>query len=211
MLTITRYLSTRPSVYCLPPVFLTSDLFTVELVGSRKGDEEAGQRSVWSHSKFGRLTLCVVQLIAVCLTGVPWNFSFNVKFYPPDPAQLSEDITRLAHTPLDQSFTVHVSLVSMYDDADNFFCLQVLPVSPAQTGYSFWSSSLFVCNSHHPRLLHGPIRAWRLWARYSLCSIILLWPLRPHFSLWPLVRLFTYFRWLWCRLHQWIVLCSESN
>ncbi|XP_077952621.1 band 4.1-like protein 3 isoform X31 [Gasterosteus aculeatus] len=26
--------------------------------------------------------------------GVPWNFSFNVKFYPPDPAQLSEDLTR---------------------------------------------------------------------------------------------------------------------
>uniref|UniRef100_A0A087XVN5 Erythrocyte membrane protein band 4.1 like 3 n=1 Tax=Poecilia formosa TaxID=48698 RepID=A0A087XVN5_POEFO len=26
--------------------------------------------------------------------GVPWNFSFNVKFYPPNPAQLSEDITR---------------------------------------------------------------------------------------------------------------------
>ncbi|CAJ1081608.1 band 4.1-like protein 3a isoform X7 [Xyrichtys novacula] len=26
--------------------------------------------------------------------GIPWNFSFNVKFYPPDPAQLSEDITR---------------------------------------------------------------------------------------------------------------------
>ncbi|TKS87287.1 Band 4.1-like protein 3 4.1B [Collichthys lucidus] len=26
--------------------------------------------------------------------GVPWNFFFNVKFYPPDPAQLSEDITR---------------------------------------------------------------------------------------------------------------------
>uniref|UniRef100_UPI0037E86F2B band 4.1-like protein 3 isoform X1 n=1 Tax=Semicossyphus pulcher TaxID=241346 RepID=UPI0037E86F2B len=26
--------------------------------------------------------------------GVPWNFSFNVKFYPPDPVQLSEDITR---------------------------------------------------------------------------------------------------------------------
>uniref|UniRef100_A0A673ZIM5 FERM domain-containing protein n=1 Tax=Salmo trutta TaxID=8032 RepID=A0A673ZIM5_SALTR len=24
----------------------------------------------------------------------PWNFGFNVKFYPPDPAQLSEDITR---------------------------------------------------------------------------------------------------------------------
>ncbi|XP_062407262.1 band 4.1-like protein 2 isoform X6 [Sardina pilchardus] len=24
----------------------------------------------------------------------PWNFSFNVKFYPPDPSQLTEDITR---------------------------------------------------------------------------------------------------------------------
>ncbi|XP_023191753.1 band 4.1-like protein 3 isoform X4 [Xiphophorus maculatus] len=24
----------------------------------------------------------------------PWNFSFNVKFYPPDPSQLCEDITR---------------------------------------------------------------------------------------------------------------------
>ncbi|XP_077411642.1 band 4.1-like protein 3 isoform X10 [Vanacampus margaritifer] len=24
----------------------------------------------------------------------PWNFAFNVKFYPPDPAQLTEDITR---------------------------------------------------------------------------------------------------------------------
>uniref|UniRef100_A0A4W3JEI8 Erythrocyte membrane protein band 4.1 like 3 n=1 Tax=Callorhinchus milii TaxID=7868 RepID=A0A4W3JEI8_CALMI len=27
-------------------------------------------------------------------SGGPWQFSFNVKFYPPDPAQLSEDITR---------------------------------------------------------------------------------------------------------------------
>ncbi|XP_016333776.1 band 4.1-like protein 3 [Sinocyclocheilus anshuiensis] len=27
------------------------------------------------------------------ITG-PWNFAFSVKFYPPDPAQLSEDITR---------------------------------------------------------------------------------------------------------------------
>nr|XP_054594707.1 band 4.1-like protein 3 isoform X3 [Nothobranchius furzeri]XP_054594708.1 band 4.1-like protein 3 isoform X3 [Nothobranchius furzeri] len=26
--------------------------------------------------------------------GVPWNFTFNVKFYPSNPAQLSEDITR---------------------------------------------------------------------------------------------------------------------
>ncbi|CAL8399746.1 unnamed protein product [Arctogadus glacialis] len=28
------------------------------------------------------------------LRGVSWNFSFNVKFYPPDPVQLSEDLTR---------------------------------------------------------------------------------------------------------------------
>uniref|UniRef100_A0A8C7GGK4 Erythrocyte membrane protein band 4.1-like 3a n=1 Tax=Oncorhynchus kisutch TaxID=8019 RepID=A0A8C7GGK4_ONCKI len=28
------------------------------------------------------------------IRGAAWNFSFNVKFYPPDPAQLSEDITR---------------------------------------------------------------------------------------------------------------------
>ncbi|XP_061834880.1 band 4.1-like protein 3b isoform X16 [Nerophis lumbriciformis] len=25
---------------------------------------------------------------------LPWNFAFNVKFYPPDPSQLTEDITR---------------------------------------------------------------------------------------------------------------------
>ncbi|XP_016098670.1 protein 4.1-like, partial [Sinocyclocheilus grahami] len=28
------------------------------------------------------------------VSGVAWNFSFNVKFYPPEPALLSEDITR---------------------------------------------------------------------------------------------------------------------
>lgn len=30
-----------------------------------------------------------------CL-GLPWIFTFNVKFYPPDPSQLTEDITRYA-------------------------------------------------------------------------------------------------------------------
>uniref|UniRef100_A0A3B5LWY9 Protein 4.1 n=1 Tax=Xiphophorus couchianus TaxID=32473 RepID=A0A3B5LWY9_9TELE len=29
-----------------------------------------------------------------CSSGANYNFTFNVKFYPPDPAQLSEDITR---------------------------------------------------------------------------------------------------------------------
>ncbi|NXG57665.1 EPB41 protein, partial [Hemiprocne comata] len=28
------------------------------------------------------------------IAGGPWDFTFNVKFYPPDPAQLTEDITR---------------------------------------------------------------------------------------------------------------------
>lgn len=28
------------------------------------------------------------------LRGLPWLFTFNVKFYPPDPSQLTEDITR---------------------------------------------------------------------------------------------------------------------
>lgn len=30
----------------------------------------------------------------IVLLGEPWNFVFQVKFYPPDPAQLQEDITR---------------------------------------------------------------------------------------------------------------------
>ncbi|XP_061775686.1 band 4.1-like protein 3 isoform X9 [Nerophis ophidion] len=28
------------------------------------------------------------------IRALPWNFAFNVKFYPPDPSQLTEDITR---------------------------------------------------------------------------------------------------------------------
>ncbi|XP_061661351.1 protein 4.1-like isoform X3 [Syngnathoides biaculeatus] len=54
--------------------------------------------------------------------GVPWNFSFNVKFYPPNPAQLSEDITRyflclqlredVASGRLPCSFATHVVLGS---------------------------------------------------------------------------------------------------
>ncbi|KAK2516500.1 Epb41l2 [Columba guinea] len=38
----------------------------------------------------------VVVLLSICLAryGLPWIFTFNVKFYPPDPSQLTEDITR---------------------------------------------------------------------------------------------------------------------
>lgn len=34
------------------------------------------------------------QFINLLLLDEPWKFSFEVKFYPPDPAQLQEDITR---------------------------------------------------------------------------------------------------------------------
>ena len=34
------------------------------------------------------------KILVFIFIGVPWNFTFNVKFYPPDPAQLTEDITR---------------------------------------------------------------------------------------------------------------------
>lgn len=32
--------------------------------------------------------------LSIVVAGGPWDFTFNVKFYPPDPAQLTEDITR---------------------------------------------------------------------------------------------------------------------
>lgn len=35
--------------------------------------------------------------ITVC-PGNNWQFAFNVKFYPPDPSLLTEDITRYTHT-----------------------------------------------------------------------------------------------------------------
>ncbi|XP_077480358.1 uncharacterized protein LOC144091687 [Stigmatopora argus] len=56
------------------------------------------------------------------LRGVPWNFSFDVKFYPPNPARLSEDLTRyflclqlrrdVASGRLPCSFATHVVLGS---------------------------------------------------------------------------------------------------
>ena len=40
--------------------------------------------------------VCLLDLFFshLLLSGSPWNFAFTVKFYPPDPAQLTEDITR---------------------------------------------------------------------------------------------------------------------
>uniref|UniRef100_A0A803V342 Erythrocyte membrane protein band 4.1 like 2 n=1 Tax=Ficedula albicollis TaxID=59894 RepID=A0A803V342_FICAL len=45
---------------------------------------------------FSLLTWIYLRLTIIyflCL-GLPWIFTFNVKFYPPDPSQLTEDITR---------------------------------------------------------------------------------------------------------------------
>lgn len=49
--------------------------------------------AVWD-SATSKTWLDSVKEIKKQVRGVPWNFTFNVKFYPPDPAQLTEDITR---------------------------------------------------------------------------------------------------------------------
>ncbi|KAM5247629.1 protein 4.1 isoform 10-T10 [Ctenodactylus gundi] len=76
-----------------------------------KGETElkASQKSVRRHRNMHcKVSLlddtvyeCVVETwldsakeIKKQVRGIPWNFTFNVKFYPPDPAQLTEDITR---------------------------------------------------------------------------------------------------------------------
>ncbi|XP_032102514.1 protein 4.1 isoform X12 [Sapajus apella] len=47
--------------------------------------------------------------------GIPWNFTFNVKFYPPDPAQLTEDITRsMTPAQADLEFLENAKKLSMY-------------------------------------------------------------------------------------------------
>ncbi|KAJ7424603.1 erythrocyte membrane protein band 4.1 [Willisornis vidua] len=47
--------------------------------------------------------------------GGPWDFTFNVKFYPPDPAQLTEDITRsMTPAQADLEFLENAKKLSMY-------------------------------------------------------------------------------------------------
>uniref|UniRef100_A0A673LMD9 Erythrocyte membrane protein band 4.1 like 3 n=1 Tax=Sinocyclocheilus rhinocerous TaxID=307959 RepID=A0A673LMD9_9TELE len=59
------------------------------------------------------------------IRGVTWNFSFNVKFYPPEPALLSEDITRSETErnnlrPWAHFITVHYNAFIMYFKAEKF-------------------------------------------------------------------------------------------
>lgn len=50
---------------------------------------DAGSSCTPACSQHGCCPYCSLPSI-----GGPWNFAFTVKFYPPDPAQLTEDITR---------------------------------------------------------------------------------------------------------------------
>ncbi|XP_041069236.1 protein 4.1 isoform X15 [Carcharodon carcharias] len=49
--------------------------------------------AIWDSTN-QRSWLDLTKEIKKQLQGGPWDFTFNVKFYPPDPAQLTEDITR---------------------------------------------------------------------------------------------------------------------
>ncbi|XP_059510369.1 protein 4.1 isoform X4 [Stegostoma tigrinum] len=49
--------------------------------------------AIWDSTS-QRSWLDLTKEIKKQLQGGPWDFTFNVKFYPPDPAQLTEDITR---------------------------------------------------------------------------------------------------------------------
>ena len=41
-----------------------------------------------------RFHFLINELTKILCLGHPWEFNFEVKFYPPDPSQLQEDITR---------------------------------------------------------------------------------------------------------------------
>ncbi|XP_014219243.1 mesocentin isoform X2 [Copidosoma floridanum] len=49
---------------------------------------------IYENKHYARNWLDLEKKISKFLRNEPWNFKFEVKFYPPDPAQLQEDITR---------------------------------------------------------------------------------------------------------------------
>lgn len=53
----------------------------------------------------------------------PWNFAFNVKFYPPDPAQLSEDITRSVTAELLVFWGIFINLFPLQNGLNEFYRL----------------------------------------------------------------------------------------
>lgn len=158
-------------------------------------------------SDVGHSPFIPVDLTLFFPPGVPWNFSFNVKFYPPDPAQLSEDITRCPRPP------PHPPVLSRHCSQAHLrqrlpVCLQVFPVSPAEAGHRFWTASLLVCHSHGSGVLHGPVGARRLRPRYRPAPF----PSLPRGSPTRTRRhLSVFLRGMRSGLHQPAQLCSQPN
>lgn len=108
--------------------------------------------------------------VLIYLSDGPWNFAFNVKFYPPDPSQLTEDITRWEEEStclIVQFVDFFCSLNLIYLSVHSFFFVgpQVLSVSAAERWRGIGPSSLLLCHPHRPGLLHGSVWAGRLWPR----------------------------------------------
>lgn len=110
--------------------------------------------------------------VLICLSDGPWNFAFNVKFYPPDPSQLTEDITRweeesmclVVQLHVEGDFNQSTSNECIYHSVHSFFFVrpQVLSVSAAERWRGVGSSSLLLCHPHRSGLLHGSVWAGRL-------------------------------------------------
>jgi len=69
--------------------------------------------------------------VVYLFTDEPWKFNFEVKFYPPDPAQLQEDITRFVISGIKRAFMKSsdqfTTEMQEFDLLWNLFiCIQVL-------------------------------------------------------------------------------------
>ncbi|KAM4797289.1 protein 4.1 isoform 7-T7 [Rhinophrynus dorsalis] len=95
-----------PNMHC-KVTLLDDTVFECELEKHAKGQDLF--KKVCSHlnileedyfglaileSESNKVWLDALKDIRKQVHGGPWDFTFNVKFYPPDPAQLTEDITR---------------------------------------------------------------------------------------------------------------------
>ncbi|XP_073649323.1 protein 4.1 isoform X19 [Tursiops truncatus] len=77
-------------------------------------EEDYFSLAIWDNAT-SKTWLDSAKEIKKQVRGVPWNFTFNVKFYPPDPAQLTEDITRsMTPAQADLEFLENAKKLSMY-------------------------------------------------------------------------------------------------
>lgn len=96
---INKFMKSKYSFYCLHIFHTTAP----SPASSRTAFFCPATESIW-FSKFysfiySRLQIAVIFLVLIVdffflSLAEPWKFNFEVKFYPPDPAQLQEDITR---------------------------------------------------------------------------------------------------------------------